>query len=67
MIKVRLVDKAKGTFEKSYYSVADREELLGFPRGYVGRIGEHFLRQVIYIYNLANNLPSTHVASAAYL
>ena len=41
MIKVRLRDPSdRGSIETSTYSVADRESLMGFPTGYVQRIGK---------------------------
>lgn len=41
MIKVRLRDPSdRGSIEASTYSVADRESLMGFPTGYVQRIGK---------------------------
>ncbi len=40
MLKVKRRDDRK--FQKGFYSVSDREKMMGFPVGYVENVGEKF-------------------------
>lgn len=40
MLKVKLTDNGK--FQRGFYSVSDREKMMGFPVGYVENIGKKY-------------------------
>jgi len=40
MLKVKLTDN--GNFQRGFYSVSDREKMMGFPVGYVENVGKKY-------------------------